>query len=117
MPPLENVAKRPLILATGDSYTYGAEVSEAETWPAYLQGLLRVTVANGGVLCFITDDLRRNELSRSVGFEKPYFVREGSKLALRHVPVPPPYCVVRAKRAWKGSTPSTRFRRRAARTP
>jgi len=27
MPPLENAAKRPLILVTGDSYTYGAEVS------------------------------------------------------------------------------------------
>jgi lysophospholipase L1-like esterase len=115
MPPLENVAKRPLILATGDSYTYGAEVSEAETWPAYLQGLLRVNVANGGViaygldqivlrserlarelrpdalvLSFIADDLRRNELSRYVGFEKPYFAKEGNKLVLQHVPVPTP---------------------------
>jgi hypothetical protein len=37
------------ILAVGDSFTFGNEVSDEETWPSHLQELLKVQVINGGV--------------------------------------------------------------------
>lgn len=109
------IADRPVLLATGDSFTYGAEVGDAETWPNQLQALLGVRVVNGGVapygldqivlrterlaralapeaivVSFIADDLRRNELSRFVGFDKPYLIQAGDTLAPAGQPVPPP---------------------------
>ena len=114
-PRLDGVADRPLLLATGDSFTYGEEVDDAETWPSQLQALLSVRVVNGGVasygldqivlrterlaralrpaavvVSFISDDLRRNELSRFVGFDKPYLVQAGDALVPAGQPVPPP---------------------------
>jgi lysophospholipase L1-like esterase len=114
-PPLAGLADRPLLLATGDSFTYGQEVNDAETWPSQLQALLSIRVVNGGVgaygldqivlrterlaralrpqaivVSFIADDLRRNELSRFVGFNKPHFAPTAEGLALAPGPVPPP---------------------------
>jgi lysophospholipase L1-like esterase len=105
----------PAILAAGDSFTYGAEVDDADTWPAALQAILRRPVVNAGangygidqivlraekvarkvhpgviVVAFIQDDLRRAELSRVWGADKPYFDVAGETLFLRNVPVPPP---------------------------
>jgi lysophospholipase L1-like esterase len=114
---------RPAVLAVGDSYTYGEEVADSETWPALLQARLGRPVLNGGVsgygldqavlraevlaehhhptdivVSFIADDIRRTEMSRVWGAEKPYFDieddaggKDGSKsgLVLRNVPVPP----------------------------
>ena len=102
------------LLAVGDSYTYGEEVKDAETWPAHLQQLLGQRVLNGGVsgygfdqivlraeklvpalrpsavvVSFIADDLRRAESSRLWSADKPYFDIDGGKLVLRGVPVPP----------------------------
>jgi lysophospholipase L1-like esterase len=104
----------PAILAVGDSYTYGDDVADAESWPSYLQNLGRQRILNGGVsgygldqivlqaerlvpalrpnaliLSFIADDIRRMEMSRLWGIEKPYFALAGGALELRHVPVPP----------------------------
>jgi hypothetical protein len=109
------IADRPVLLASGDSFTYGAEVDDAETWPSQLQALLSVRVVNGGVasygldqivlrteqlvralrpaavvVSFISDDLRRNELSRFVGFDKPYLIQTGDAVALAGQPVPSP---------------------------
>lgn len=106
--------KRP-ILAVGDSFTYGEEVKESETWPAHLERMLRRPVLNGGVsgygfdqsvlraellanqyrpaaivVSFIADDIRRTEMSRLWGANKPWLDFEGDKLVLRGVPVPPP---------------------------
>lgn len=107
-----------VIVATGDSYTYGDEVSDSESWPAHLQALSGARVLNGGVsgygfdqsvlraeriagevhpsaivVSFIADDLRRTEMKRLWGAEKPYFDivpdKTGRKLVLRNVPVPP----------------------------
>jgi|GEM_PF-2010862 len=36
------------ILATGDSFTFGNEVSDEETWPSHLQELMKTQVINGG---------------------------------------------------------------------
>ena len=108
----------PPILAVGDSYTYGEEVNNAETWPALLQGLTGARVLNAGVagygfdqivlraerlaprvhpaaivVSFIADDLRRTEVSRLWSADKPWFDLDGSTggngLVLRGVPVPP----------------------------
>lgn len=102
------------ILGVGDSYTYGDEVADDETWPAHLQRLTGRRVLNAGVsgygfdqavlraeivaltsppsvivVSFIADDIRRTELSRIWGAEKPYFALDGGKLTLSNVPVPP----------------------------
>jgi hypothetical protein len=101
------------ILAVGDSYTYGEEVGDNETWPAYLEQLANHRVLNAGVsgygfdqtvlraeqlsaarrpsaivVSFIPDDIRRTEMSRQWGAEKPYFDFQGDGLVLRNVPVP-----------------------------
>jgi hypothetical protein len=115
MPPLPaGAADLPPVLATGDSYTQGDEVDDGETWPAYLQGLIGRRTVNAGVAAygldqtvlrteqlvplvrpaaivvgFITDDVRRSEMSRTWGTEKPYFDVKDGKLELRNVPVPP----------------------------
>ena len=36
------------ILTTGDSFTYGSQVSNDETWPSYLENLIKIKVYNGG---------------------------------------------------------------------
>jgi lysophospholipase L1-like esterase len=105
----------PAILATGDSYTKGDEVSDFESWPARLQDGLGWRTINAGVgaygldqtvllteqlvkrlkpavlvVGFIADDVRRSEMSRMWGRAKPYFEPVGSGLMLRNQPVPPP---------------------------
>src|SRR5882757_5285878 len=110
----EEVANKRPVLALGDSYTHGDEVTDAETWPAQLQGIVRWPVVNAGVTAygidqtilraeravaelkpaafvigFIPDDLRRAEMRRVWGTEKPYFELEGDQLKLRNVPAPP----------------------------
>jgi hypothetical protein len=106
------------ILAVGDSYTYGDEVADGETWPAHLQRRTGHRVFNGGVsgygfdqtvlraeraaallhpsvivASFIADDIRRTEMKRLWGAEKPYFDLQGNGqgggLVLRNEPVPP----------------------------
>ena len=86
------------ILAVGDSYTFGAEVADQETWPSLLQQLTGRRVLNGGVngygfdqivlraealapiykpeaivVAFIADDIGRTEMRRLWGADKPYF--------------------------------------------
>ena len=108
-------ASRP-ILAVGDSFAFGDEVDDGETWPAYLEEILNKRVINAGVggygidqaflraellldeydpdvviLSLISDDINRTELSHySYGRGwKPYFEYEDGALVLRNVPVPP----------------------------
>lgn len=113
-PPPADATSGPPVLATGDSYTQGDEVDDDRTWPAQLQGLLRRRTINAGVaaygfdqivlrteqlvpvvrpglivLGFIGDDLRRAEMSRTWGTEKPWFSLNGDKAELHNVPVPP----------------------------
>ncbi|WP_289295683.1 GDSL-type esterase/lipase family protein [uncultured Reyranella sp.] len=102
------------ILAVGDSFTFGEEVGDGETWPSDLQRLTGRRVLNGGVsgygfdqivlraealaplyrpeaivVAFIADDIRRTEMRRLWSADKPYFDLEGDGLRLRNVPVPP----------------------------
>ena len=113
MPPLTE-STGGLIVATGDSFAVGEEVADEESWPAFLQGLLKRPVINAGVggygldqtvlrteqqaaslrpsviiLAFISDDLRRTEMRRLWGSEKPYFSTSSDEaLSLHKVPVP-----------------------------
>ncbi len=106
------------ILTVGDSFTYGDEVRDAETWPAQLQRLTGRRVLNAGVtgygfdqmvlraercaathrpalliLSFIADDIRRAEMRCLWWRHKPWFAVDGEsedgQLALKGVPVPP----------------------------
>ena len=103
----------PPILAVGDSFTWGDEVADGQTWPAQLQALTGRRVLNGGVsgygfdqsvlraeqlapkvgpaaivVGFIADDIRRTEMRRLWSADKPYFVLEDGALVPRGVPVP-----------------------------
>jgi len=106
---------RPPILVLGDSYAHGDEVTDQETWAAKLQSLTGRAVVNAAlsgygldqmvlraeivapeikpsaiVLSFIADDVRRTEMKRLWGAEKPYFEWVDGALALRNTPVPLP---------------------------
>lgn len=105
---------RPPLLAAGDSFTYGDDVTDSETWPAALQRALGRRVVNAGVngygldqtvlraerevaavrpalliVGFIADDLDRSEFSHLWGAEKPFFeLAADDTLIERNQPVP-----------------------------
>lgn len=103
------------ILAVGDSFTFGDEVSDNETWPAILERLTKKKVINGGVfgygldqtylraeqlidiyhpdtliVSFIHDDIERCQLSERSSVGKPYFDINQGELVLKNTPVPQP---------------------------
>jgi len=113
--PTASPGSRPVILALGDSFTYGYEVSDDETWPAYLERGLNIRVINAGVtgygldqavlraealipkfrpdvviLGFIPHDIVRCEMDVYNSAAKPYFDVAGGELILKNCPVPPP---------------------------
>lgn len=101
------------ILTVGDSFTFGDEVRNHETWPAQLEETLQERVLNAGVfaygidqaylraesllsvyepsvvvLAFISSDIDRTQLSYYHRAWKPYFQYGNGGLELRNVPVP-----------------------------
>lgn len=109
---LEAVPGGKVVVAVGDSFTFGDQVSDHETWPAQLEQLLQRPVRNAGVFGYgldqsvlyaermldsrdvdllicslIPDDLRRCELSRRFA-PKPWFALLDGRAELRGVPVP-----------------------------
>jgi hypothetical protein len=55
------------ILAVGDSFTFGDQVNDDETWPAYLEAMVDRPVLNGGVFGYSLDQivLRAEEILAS----------------------------------------------------
>ena len=107
--------KNSCILAVGDSFTFGDEVADNETWPAQFESYSGVYIDNGGVfaygldqtilrleslyrtnhyrfaiISFITDDINRLSARARDGAAKPYFVLSGDSLRLQNDPVPSP---------------------------
>lgn len=102
------------IVAVGDSFTYGDEVDDRDTWPAALERVLSRPVINGGVfgygldqsvlrsesllddfpadrliVALIADDIDRCEYAYRYAW-KPYFDVERGRLVRRNDPVPAP---------------------------
>lgn len=101
------------ILAVGDSFTFGEEVEDDETWPADLEAITGTPVINAAtsgwgtdqivmraeamldiahpkvlILGFFWQDIGRAELEINFGAPKPYFTVEAGKVVLHNVPVP-----------------------------
>lgn len=110
-----NVLPSRAILAVGDSFTFGEEVTDTETWPSKLQARMGRRVLNGGVsgygldqiviraekltgihkpeavvVSFIAEDIERTEMRRLWWRNKPWFTVIGNDLKIAGVPVPPP---------------------------
>ncbi len=104
-----------IILAGGDSFTFGSFVSDEETWPCYLSSFTGRRVVNAGVpgygldqivlrltqsidevepalviISIIPDSIIRSIMSRRDRL-KPYFEIVDDRLVLRHNPVPRPF--------------------------
>jgi lysophospholipase L1-like esterase len=115
------------VLAVGDSFTFGTDVLDQETWPAQLERLIGRPVINGGVggygldqavlraedlvarlhpslliVAFIPDDADRCGL-RERADAKPWFTASGD---LRGVPVPRPLELLRLGRRAAGWRPA-----------
>jgi len=103
------------ILATGDSYTFGDQVGDHETWPAALERQLAMPVLNGGVcgygvdqtvlrsqeltqrfrpdiliVSLIPTDIWRAQSSELYGKHKPYFSLKNGIPVLQNVPLGSP---------------------------
>lgn len=103
------------IVAVGDSFAFGSDVSDEESWPAYLEQMTGQPVVNasaGGwatdqiilqakkmcelltphtvVMSFLTNDIDRSEYNIYSGGHKPYFEIMDGKLVRRNKPVPLP---------------------------
>lgn len=104
------VRDRPAILAMGDSFTMGAEVGNAESWPARLESKSGVRVLNGGVsgygldqmltrtksilrkrdvnaviVAFFVEDIYRVREKKQYVLLKPYYSLENDELVLHKV--------------------------------
>jgi hypothetical protein len=100
------------ILAVGDTFIFGPDVSDWETWPAQLEEFSGIRVINAGVVAYDMDQafLRARRLlsryrfstvifgfipdddrySQMWGWVKPYFDFKDGQLTLENVPIPPP---------------------------
>lgn len=103
-----------LVIAAGDSFTFGDEVADHETYPAHLQKRLQRPVINAGVFGYgfdqtylrarrlltkyearalvvqaVVDDLNRMQMSQRNGVGKPYYDLVDREVVLKNVPAPP----------------------------
>jgi len=103
----------PLVMAFGDSFTFGDDVADHETWPAHLERLTGYQVLNAGVSSYgldqlimraeklvplykpdiivvsmINDDVIRASQKVRHGVQKPYYTIVHDELVLQNVPIP-----------------------------
>ena len=101
------------ILCSGDSFTAGSEVGDADTWPAHLEKIIKTPVVNaaaGGwgsdqiilrveslldpldpkavVVSFLVDDIQRVKYRIYGGANKPWFELKDGELIPHNNPVP-----------------------------
>jgi hypothetical protein len=100
------------ILAVGDSFVFGDQVNNEETWPACLEKQMGVNVSNGGVFgygaaqsllraqlllkqnpyntvilaIYLNDDIGRDQLSYRFGFPKPALIYKNDGIIWSSVP-------------------------------
>jgi hypothetical protein len=116
-------AERPLTLAVGDSFAFGDDVNDADSWPAFLERISGRRVINAGVpgfgldqavlraeqltpiyapdiivVALIPHDVRRCAMSYWSGMPKPYFDLDTGALRLNPAPVPPQRAFASLKR-------------------
>jgi len=127
VPSPDRPPKEPSILAVGDSFTFGVEAGDGETWPAACERLLGIRVDNAGVpgygldqmvmraerlllvegrrpsllvVAFVANDIVRCGYGR-MGIAKPWFEPEATGgLILKGTPVPPIAARTSANRFW-----------------
>ncbi len=113
-PAVPDHATKPALLTLGDSFTFGCEVLDHETWPAQLEATLARPVYNGAVpgygvdqmllaaerllarknvaaavIAPIADDYERNRTNRRDGVYKPFLTLDNGTLTI-HPPPPQP---------------------------
>jgi hypothetical protein len=101
------------ILAVGDSFTFGEEVDDNESWPADLETMTGTPVINAAaaawgadqivlraeamievahpkilIVSFFWGDIGRAEYRIGFGGQKPYYTVEAGELVLHNIPVP-----------------------------
>lgn len=101
------------ILASGDSFTAGSEVNDADTWPAHLEKITGIPVVNAAtgawgadqiilrvenlleplqpravIISFMVDDIQRTKYRIYGGGNKPWFQVVDGKLVHHNFPVP-----------------------------
>ncbi|MFD1158724.1 SGNH/GDSL hydrolase family protein [Roseovarius aestuarii] len=107
-------SKAPDVLAVGDSFTFGDQVSNDETWAACVERKLDQRVDNGGVFGYgaaqslkravielanrpynavvlsvlVGGDLERDRMNYRIGFPRPAVIRENESIT--YAPVPDP---------------------------
>lgn len=114
-----------VIAAVGDSFTFGDEVDDDASWPAWLERELQQPVKNGGVfgyslaqavlrgeamlaqfevdtlvVAFVPDDLTRCEYSKRYT-PLPWFDFDGDGLVLRNVPIDHAAATADGSKQWK----------------
>jgi hypothetical protein len=105
----ERQSGSPVVLAVGDSFTFGDQVSDDQSWPAALERSLSTPVLNGGVCGYgigqvvrraemlidnfkpdilivgmIPTDIDRTRAIKFYGRSKPYFELEAGELIYRN---------------------------------
>jgi hypothetical protein len=108
-------AERPLTVVVGDSFAFGDQVNDEDSWPAVLEQLTGTRVINAGVpgfgldqavlraeqladvyrpdaivVAFIPHDVQRCAMSFWSGRAKPYFALDGAELRFHPAVLPPP---------------------------
>tara|TARA_Y100000590_G_scaffold193239_1_gene219603 strand:- start:140 stop:1225 length:1086 start_codon:yes stop_codon:yes gene_type:complete len=71
---LSNFVNKKKILVTGDSFTFGSQVSNNETWPSYLERKSKILVFNGGHPGYSTGQSLRKAIILSKDIEFNYFI-------------------------------------------